>query len=167
MIVINEIIELVTITVNEQDVVNVVISENITPLTINVADVGLQGPQGIQGIQGGIISKISGENLNSHTPIALVNNLAYKMDSSNPLHQFAFVGFTEVSSTIGNSCSIKQIGEITLAGFGLIPNQQYLAGVNGTLITSNLSATNFTKVIAYAVTSDTLQIIKDYTSINK
>jgi hypothetical protein len=164
MIVINEIIELVTITVNEQDVVNVVISETITPLTINVADVGLQGPQGIQG---GIISKISGENLNSHTPIALVNNLAYKMDSSNPLHQFAFVGFTEVSSTIGNSCSIKQIGEITLAGFGLIPNQQYLAGVNGTLITSNLSATNFTKVIAYAVTSDTLQIIKDYTTINK
>ncbi|CAH56658.1 hypothetical protein PHG11b_31 [Flavobacterium phage 11b] len=164
MIVINEIIELVTITVNEQDVVNVVISETITPLTINVADVGLQGPQGIQG---GIISKISGENLNSHTPIALVNNLAYKMDSSNPLHQFAFVGFTEVSSTIGNLCSIKQIGEITLAGFGLIPNQQYLSGVNGTLITSNLSATNFTKVIAYAVTSDTLQIIKDYTSINK
>jgi hypothetical protein len=52
MIVINEIIELVTITVNEQDVVNVVISETITPLTINVADVGLQGPQGIQGLPG-------------------------------------------------------------------------------------------------------------------
>ena len=113
------------------------------------------------------IAKISGENINSHTPIAIINNLAYKLDASNPLHQFAFAGFTEASSIIGNPCTIKQIGEVTLSGWGLTPNQQYLSGINGTLITSNVSVSNFTKVIGYATTSNTLQIIKDSITINK
>lgn len=113
------------------------------------------------------VSKIAAENINSHTPVAIVNNLAYKLDSSNPLHSFAFAGFSEVSSTIGNLCTIKQIGEITLNGWGLIPNKQYLAGINGTMITENLSNTNFTKIIGYATTVNSLQIIKDSLTINK
>lgn len=200
MIVINEIVENVTITVDEiidnitvsiselvpinlevSEVVNVTniaveeiveninitLSETITPVTITIAELGLQGLKGDTGLTGGVISKISGENINSHTPIAIINNLAYKLDSSNPLHQFAFAGFTEASSTIGNLCAIKQIGEVTLSGWGLTPNQNYLAGVNGTLITSNISSLNFTKVIGYATTADTLQIIKDSITINK
>ena len=118
---------------------------------------------------GGIISisYLSGENINSHTPVAVINNLAYKLDASNPLHQFAFVGFTEASSVTGQPCFIKQIGEIYLFGWGLIPNQQYLAGVNGTIITDNVSVSNFTKIIGYATSSNTLQIIKDSVTINK
>ena len=134
---------------------------------MSVSELGLQGLKGDTGPTGGLISKISGENINSHTPVAIINNLAFKLDASNPLHQFAFAGFTEASSTIGNLCTIKQIGEVTLVGWGLTPNQHYLAGANGTLITSNISSSNFTKVIGYATTVNTLQIIKDSITINK
>jgi hypothetical protein len=141
--------------------------ETPSPVIIEVAEMGLQGQQGEQGEAGGTLIKLAGENINSHNPIALVNDLAYKLDASNPLHQSAFVGFTETSTIIGSPCTIKQIGEVTLLGWGLIPNQQYLAGINGTLITENLSSSNFTKIIGYATSSDTLQIIKDSITINK
>jgi hypothetical protein len=168
MIEITPIVQEVTLTVDETtNVINIDVIETSTPITIEVSDIGLQGLQGEQGLTGGILIKTSGENLTSHTPIAIVNDLAYKLDSSNPLHQFAFVGFTEASSLINENCNIKQIGEITLVGWGLTPNQQYLAGENGTLITSNNSETNFTKVIGYATTANTLQIIKDSITINK
>ena len=168
MITINEIVENVNITVDQiTDNITVSITENITPVSIAIAEFGLQGMKGDTGLAGGVISKISGENINSHAPIAIINNLAYKLDASNPLHQFAFAGFTEASSISGNICTIKQIGEVTLVGWGLIPNQQYLAGINGTLIKSNLSVSNFTKVIGYATTANTLQIIKDSITINK
>ena len=143
------------------------IQETLVNTTIEIASMGIQGEQGIAGLAGGVLIKVSGESIPSHTPVAIINNLAYKLDSSNPLHQFAFVGFSENGTSIGGNCSIKQIGEIVLMGWGLIPNQHYLAGVNGTFITNNLSATNFTKVIGYATDSNTMQIIKDSTTINK
>jgi hypothetical protein len=111
--------------------------------------------------------KISAESIPSHTPIAIYNNLAYKLDSSNPLHQFAFVGFSKNGTSLGQSCIIQQIGEITLNGWGLTQNRQYLAGTAGSIILDNTTLTNFTKVVGYSVTTDTLQIIKDYTTINK
>ena len=147
--------------------VTLVINETLVNTTIAIAEMGIQGERGIAGLTGGSIIKVSAESIPSYTPVAIVNNLAYKLDSSNPLHQFAFVGFSENGTSIGQNCNIKQIGEVFLFGWGLIPNQHYLAGVNGTLITNNLSATNFTKVIAYATDSNTLQIIKDSTTINK
>lgn len=114
----------------------------------------------------GSISKISAEPIPSYTPIAIYNNLAYKLDNLNPLHQFAFVGFSTNGTSTGQSCIIQQIGELTLQGWGLTPNTQYLAGTVGALQTVN-SNLGFTKVIGYATTTDTLQIIKDYTTINK
>jgi hypothetical protein len=111
-------------------------------------------------------SKVSAENIPSYTPVAIYNNLAYKFDNLNPLHQFAFVGFSTNGTSIGQSCTIKQVGEVTLAGWNLTPNTQYLAGALGALQTSNTGA-GFTKVVGYATTADTLQIIKDYTTINK
>jgi hypothetical protein len=168
MIEIVENIENVNITVDEiTETVNITVSEEKTIINIEVSEIGLQGIQGEQGEAGGILIKLAGENINSHTPVALLNNLAYKLDASNPLHQFAFVGFAETSTIVGGQCTIKQIGEVILLGWGLIPNQQYLAGINGTLITENLSSSNFTKVIGYATTADTLQIIKDSITINK
>jgi len=153
-------IEIIEIT----QVVNIGIDETTETVILTVSDVGLQG---LQGEAGNIIVKVGGENINSHTPVAIINNLAYKLDSSNPAHQFAFAGFTEASSITGANCTIKQIGEVFLGGWGLTPNQHYLAGIDGTLITNNVSASNFTKVIGYATTADTLQIIKDSITINK
>jgi len=152
-----EVIEIVQI-------VNIGVDETTEVINLTVSDIGLQG---LQGKDGNIIVKISGENINSHTPIAIIDNLAYKLDSSNPAHQFAFAGFSEASSIIGADCAIKQIGEVFLGGWGLTPNQHYLAGINGTLITNNISISNFTKVVGYATSTETLQIIKDSITINK
>ena len=150
-----------------QEIVNIIVEEFNENVNITISEIGIQGPAGPAGVAGGTLSKVSGESIPSFTPVAIYNNLAYKLDASNPLHQFAFVGFSTNGTSIGQTCEIKQIGEVYLSGWGLIPNQQYLAGVNGTLITENLSSSNFTKVIGYATDSNTLQIIKDLTTINK
>jgi hypothetical protein len=110
--------------------------------------------------------KVSAENIPSYTPIAIYNNQAYKLDNLNPLHQFAFAGFSINGTSIGQVCKIQYFGELTLAGWGLIANSQYLASTNGTMQLNNASI-GFTKVLGYATTTDTLQIIKDYTTINK
>lgn len=165
MIQVSEIVEVINITVDETiESVNIIVTEVSTPINLEVSEMGSQG---IPGPTGGTLVKVSAESIPSHTPVVIINNLAYKLNSSNPLHQFAFVGFSENGTSIGQNCQIKQIGELFLFGWGLIPNQHYLAGINGTLITNNLSTTNFTKVIAYATDSNTLQIIKDSITINK
>lgn len=113
-----------------------------------------------------IVSYIAAESIPSHTPVAIYNNLAYKLDASNINHQFAFVGFSKNGSSTGQNCLVQQVGEITLIGWGLIPNKQYLAGTNGTIVLDNITLNTFTKVVGYATTSDSLQIIKDYSTIN-
>jgi hypothetical protein len=114
----------------------------------------------------GNLLKISAENIPSYTPVAIYNNQAYKLDNLNPLHQFAFVGFSTNGTTIGQTCIIQQIGELTLSGWGLIQNSHYLAGASGAIQTDN-TGVGFTKVIGYATTTDTLQILKDTITINK
>lgn len=117
--------------------------------------------------QQGDFSKVSAEAIPSYTPIAIYDNLAYKLDASNILHQFAFAGFSKNGTLAGQTCIIQQIGELTLQGWGLTLNKQYLAGTSGAIILDNTSLTNFTKVVGYATTTSTMQIIKDYTTINK
>lgn len=114
-----------------------------------------------------VIKKISGTIIQSHVPVAVINNRAYKFDASIPGHQFAFTGFSTNGSVTGEECIIQERGEIFLQGWGLEPNAHYLAGVSGTLIRNNTSTTNFTKVIGYATSSNSLRIINDYTTINK
>lgn len=165
-----------SVVINQTEkVYNVTVNQSLKQITTNIinqpkqvtVEVSALGKRGFKGDSGGIIEKISGEDIPSHTPIVLINDTAFKLDSSNILHQFAFVGFSTNGTSLGQTCIIKQVGEVVLIGWGLIPNQQYLAGVNGTLITENLSDSNFTKVIGYATNSDTLQIIKDSITINK
>lgn len=150
-----------------QETVSIIVEEILEDVTIVISEIGIQGPQGPPGIGASNLLVESGENIPSYTPIAIYNNLAYKLDASNPLHQFAFVGFSINGTTTGQNCEIQQIGKLTLLGWGLIQNQQYLAGINGTLITNNISSSNFTKVIGYATDTNTLQIIKDSITINK
>lgn len=134
---------------------------NIAPALLSLINSALQ-PE-----DENTIEKVSAENIPSHTPIAVVNNQAYKFDASNINHQFAFAGFSKNGTTSGQTCLIQQQGEIELVGWGLIPNQQYLAGTSGAIVVDNVISVNFTKVLGYATTSNTLQIIKDYTSIIK
>lgn len=113
------------------------------------------------------VYKVAGETIPSHTPIAIYNNLAYKLDSANMAHQFSFVGFSLNGVVSGQMCKVQQIGEVELQNWGLLPNVHYLAGQNGGMLTQNNSGTDFTKVVGFATTENTIQIIKDYTTINK
>ena len=133
---------------------------NITPALLSLINSALQ-PEDENAIE-----KVSAENIPSHTPIAIVNNQAYKFDASNINHQFAFAGFSKNGTISGQTCLIQQQGEIELIGWGLIPNQQYLAGTAGAIVVDNITLNNFTKVLGYATTTDTLQIIKDFSSVN-
>lgn len=142
--------------------VNFDITEVQEVVNIQISEVGVKGDKGDVNL-----IKVSGESIPSHTPIAIINNLAYKMDASNPLHQFAFVGFSTNGTLMGENCIIQQLGEISLPLWGLIPNTQYLSGVNGLITTTNASLTNFTKVIGFATNTTTMQIIKDSITINK
>ena len=133
---------------------------NIAPALLSLINSALQ-PE-----DENTIEKVSAENIPSHTPIAIVNNQAYKFDASNINHQFAFAGFSKNGTISGQTCLIQQQGEIELIGWGLIPNQQYLAGTAGAIVVDNITLNNFTKVLGYATTTDTLQIIKDFSSVN-
>ena len=108
----------------------------------------------------------AGENLNSHQPIVLVGDFAYKMDYLNPLHQFAFIGFSKTSATLGSAIGIETV-KIELIGWGLTPNQTYIAGASGGLITTNNTASSFTKIVGFAQSTTIMLIVKDYSSINK
>lgn len=109
---------------------------------------------------------VAGENLNSHTPIVLIAGLAYAMNNLNPLHRFAFIGFSKTSSLTGGDLTVETI-KIDLAGWGLTPNQTYMAGANGALITVNNTAGSFTKIVGFAQSPTSMLIVKDYSSINK
>lgn len=114
------------------------------------------------------LQKPTGEAIPSHTPVAIIDNFAYKLNASNPAHQFAFAGFSINGTSAQNQlCNIIESGEIELAGWGLIPNTHYLVGTNGNIILENTSSTNFTKIVGYSRTSNILEIIKEYSTINK
>jgi hypothetical protein len=70
MITINEIIEVVTISVGSDEVVNIAVTEVVNPVTIQISDVGLQGIQGIQGKDGVAEIKIYQE-----VPTGLINGI--------------------------------------------------------------------------------------------
>ena len=169
-----------TVTANQTiKQVRVVVNPAVQKVTkITVAQLGARGYTGISAyeiaVKNGFVGtesdwldslknkptvKIAGESIPSHTAIALFDNKAYKLDPSNSAHQFAFIGFSLNGSSIGQECIIKESGEVYLSGWGLVQNQHYLAGINGTLITNNSSTTNFTKVIGYATTADSLKIV--------
>lgn len=78
----------------------------------------------------------AGENINSHTPVVLLNNKLYKLDNTNTNHQFSFIGFTKTSVTANNEVEIED-EIITLQGWNLIPNTLYLAAQNGSIQTAN------------------------------
>ena len=145
--------------------VNISVGQS-APVSFSVNAMGVQGLQGVQGPMGGIPEYIAGEALVSHQPIALVGGLAYKMNNLNPLHQFAFVGFSKTSAIIGGVITIETV-KIDLPGWGLLPNQTYLAGANGGLITINAVQNSFTKVVGFSQSTTSMLIIKDYTPINK
>lgn len=117
--------------------------------------------QRVEGVESIFYSKYeSAEDVNSYTPVAVIDNKVYKFDSSNINHLFAFAGFSITSSLSSEQITIQDRGIITLNGWGLEAGKQYLAGSLGTLVKST-SNELFRKVIGFAINENTLKIIKD------
>lgn len=147
----------------------------VSPLVVNVTEQVLKVKatmvSGVKVDKGNTVSGTdiectAGESLVSHQPIVLVGGLAYKMDYLNPLHQFSFIGFSKTSA-ISSGLVVVETVKIDLAGWGLLPNQTYMAGEAGGLITTNTRVNSFSKIVGFAQSATSMLIVKDYTSINK
>ena len=132
-------------------------------LKFNVEGV-VYGEKGKDGKDGDNIIGICGENINSHTPVAMLNNLIYKMDCKNNLHQFSFIGFTKTSGNVGDEIEVEA-KIISLQGWNLEPNKNYLAGQNGQITTSINDSNSFIKVIGFSQDENTILIYKNFDSI--
>lgn len=105
----------------------------------------------------------AGEQINSHTPVALVANKLYRFNSLNLAHQFAFVGFTKTSGNSGEDIEVAGDGQsVSLNGWGLTSGVHYLAGPNGTIQTINNTPGSFIKVIGLAQDTNTMLVNKHY-----
>ncbi len=101
----------------------------------------------------------AGEDITSYAPIAIISGLAYKYDASNAAHKWAYAGFSTNGVLTGGQVSIKQVGTVTLNGWGLTPNTQYLAGASGAIsAASTPGGAVFRKVVGFAVDANTMLI---------
>lgn len=136
---------------------NAVDSENLCfreiCFTINQAVITQSGEENI--------SLVAGENVNSYTPVAIVDNLIYRYDANNINHMFAYIGFSITSATVGNLITIKQKGIVSLSGWNLDSGAQYLASTSGNIV-KQTTTEMFRKVIGYAASSESMKIINDY-----
>lgn len=101
----------------------------------------------------------AGEDIISHTPIAIISGLAYKFDSSNAAHVYNYAGFSIIDSDTGENAHIQQLGLLTKAGWGLTANVPYYAGADGTITTSDSPAGFvFRKIVGVSVSTETMMI---------
>lgn len=113
-----------------------------------------------------VISVEAGEAITSYTPVAIISGLAYKYDSSNSAHRWAYAGFSTNGVSAGDQVIIRQIGTVSLVGWGLTPNTQYLAGVAGAISAAATPVGSvFRKVVGFAVDADTLMIQQNFSPI--
>lgn len=103
------------------------------------------------------IQIIAGETIPSHTPIAIVNNIAYKYDASNVAHLWAFGGISKTSATSGVSIEVQQAGIINLSGWNLQSNSIYFSGIGEISLSVPMNAV-FEKIIGYAIDQNNLLI---------
>jgi len=80
------------------------------------------------------------------------------LDATNINHLFAFVGVARTSGLQGESVEVQILGEVIFAGWGLTLGQHYLAGANGSLLTSRTEELKFSKIVGYANTAESLVI---------
>lgn len=116
-----------------------------------------------------VIEVEAGEAITSFTPVVIISGLAYKMDSSDVSHKYAYAGFSQNGVSAGDLVLIQQIGLLTKSGWGLTPNVPYYSGADGAISTSDEPAGFvFRKIVGISTDSNTMMIsqhIQPYGSI--
>ncbi len=140
-----------TLNVNNQRVVNV-------PDPISALDaVNLQTLQNATSTN---LTYVAGENISSHTPVVLINNLLYKCDITNSSHQFSYIGFTKTSVTSGASVEVVTEGVISLSGWGLTTDSYYQLNINSTISLTEPTLGLFKQVVGYSQNSNDLLLLR-------
>lgn len=113
-------------------------------------------------VGGGYLHVTAGQDIPSYHPIAIISGLAYKYDSSNIAHLFAYAGFSTNGVSSGSTVVILPHGLLTLSGWGLTPNTQYIAGLAGAISPASTPVgAIFKKIVGFAVDANTMLIHKD------
>lgn len=106
-----------------------------------------------------VIEVEAAEAINSYMPVAIIGGLAYKLDSSNIDHLYAYAGFSQNGVSAGDTVLIQQIGLLTKSGWGLTANAPYYAGADGSIDTSDSpSGYVFRKIVGISVSTETMMI---------
>lgn len=102
----------------------------------------------------------AGEQINSHTPVVLINNKIYKYSNDNLAHLYGFIGFTKTSVVINSYVDVLIPGAIiSLTGWGLTQGTHYLAFTNGNIQITDSVAGGFRHIIGYAESNNDLLIL--------
>lgn len=123
---------------------------------IIVAREGMPGVKGEQG-DGTQLEFDAGVTISALQPIAVINNLAYPADSSNPLHRGKVVGISSNSATAGNPVTVRTDGARIQDSFFSFSGGLVYVGPAGTLVES-APPSGFSQSIAVAVASDVLVV---------
>ena len=113
-----------------------------------------------------LIQHPCGEAIPTHTPVVLVGGELWIMNNTNRQHQHCFVGFSTEAGLLGETITVEN-NIIEKTGWNLTPGTIYMAGPNGTLITTiNPLEFAFVQIIAIAQNTEKLLIKTDYSPIN-
>jgi len=108
-----------------------------------------------------VIEVVAGEAITSYTPIAIVSGLAYKLDSSDITHKYAYAGFSQNGVLLGGIVLIQQIGLLNKPGWGLTANIPYYSGADGAISVSDSPAGFvFRKIVGISTDTATMMVLQ-------
>lgn len=113
-------------------------------------------PVAIPSTDSSIVNGIAGETLGGGKLVYLSGDKFFLYDASDVSLADTAFGMTMSAANINEALSVKITGVFTEAGLGLIPNEEYFAGING-LLTNAATNTVITSV-GIAVTADQIKI---------
>lgn len=133
------------------------IADDVSANVANPLEVGPTAPTVVTDV----IEVVAGEAITSFTPIAIISGLAYKLDSSDATHTYAYAGFSQNGVAIGGTVLIQQIGLLNKPGWGLTANIPYYAGADGAIDVSDSPAGFvFRKIVGISTDTETMMILQ-------
>lgn len=121
--------------------------------------------QGAGGTTDNFLLVEAAENINSHTPVGIMDGKAYVYDATNLQHLYAFAGFSKTSAVTGAFLQVQQYGVITLSNWGLTPNTHYVAGSLGAIFPASNNSATFSRVVGFSISANSLLINLNYDPI--
>jgi hypothetical protein len=139
------------------DVIIETVVETVYTESIEVHEIGFQGPPGIRGetgpAGGSTVEATAGEDLSGYRAVRLVNGEAFYCDGDNALCAGSCIGVTKTAALTGATVDVQGLGKITDPTLTLAEGPLFV-GANGVL--SATPGTAFVQEIARATSTTSL-----------